>query len=231
LAEFALIFRISLTAHGDFGHFGLDSCHAHASSIYRQTSSQSAIWLPGSMHLKSVSSDFGAGGAIAQLTEAQLECLQLVRRRRTAKQIARSLGITHHAVEQRLKSARRKLGVDTTAEAVDLLEAAEREAYGDTVYGLPDVANMDADWPPQPLSPPYGGDSGKEVLTAFSPAMGDAPTKAPSAFEKLTWAFVGDASTMSWKHRVVFMSVTALATLMTVILLVSFIEGLSRLGS
>jgi DNA-binding CsgD family transcriptional regulator len=162
------------------------------------------------------------------LTEAQLECLQLVRRRKTAKQIARTLNITHHAVEQRLKSARRKLGVETTAEAVDLLEAAERAAYGDTVYGSPDVARLDVDWAPPDLSPPMGGDSGREVMTAFSP-VAERNAVEPSGSEKLKEMLLGDAGDMSWQHRLVFMAAVALVTITIVILLISFIEGLSRL--
>lgn len=58
--------------------------------------------------------------------------------RRTAKQIGRELGITHHAVEQHLKAARKKLG------ATDTLEAARRYAAGahatvEPYYALPEV--------------------------------------------------------------------------------------------
>lgn len=167
---------------------------------------------------------------LALLTEAQLECLQLVRQRKTAKQIARTLNISHHAVEQRLKSARRKLGVDTTAEAIDLIEEAERVAYGETVYGLPDVARLDPDWAPEFLSPPNRGDSGTEIMTAFSPVTDEMPAN-PSSFDKLVEVLVGDAGAMSWQSRLVFMAISALVAVIIVILLVSFIEGLSRLAT
>lgn len=165
---------------------------------------------------------------LAQLTEAQLACLQLVRRRKTAKQIARSLNITHHAVEQRLKTARRKLGVETTAEAIDLLEAAEREAYGDTVYGAPDIARMDLDWAPPPSSPPYGGDSGVEVMTAFSP-VADMAARPPPGSISLVETLFGNAEAMSWQHRMLLMASIAFGAVTIVILLISIIEGLSRL--
>ncbi len=166
---------------------------------------------------------------LSKLTEAQLACLQLVRRRKTAKQIARSLNITHHAVEQRLKTARRKLGVETTAEAVDLLEAAESNAYGDTVYGAPDIARMDVDWAPPNPSPPYGGDSGAEVMTAFSP-IADKIFEQPSSSGKLMEMLLGSAGAMSWRHRLVLMAVMAFGAITVVILLISIIEGLSRLN-
>ena len=65
-----------------------------------------------------------------QLTERQRQCLEGFIARKTAKQIGRDLGITHHAVEQHLKAARKKFG------AIDTLEAARRYAGGaDTTVG------------------------------------------------------------------------------------------------
>lgn len=63
------------------------------------------------------------------LTERQQQCLSGVLERKTAKQIGRELGITHHAVEQHLKAARRKLG------AADTLEAARTYARTITTAG------------------------------------------------------------------------------------------------
>ena len=63
-----------------------------------------------------------AGGHVPHLTERQRQCLEGYLARKTAKQIGRELGITHHAVEQHLKAARKKLG------AADTLEAARRYA-------------------------------------------------------------------------------------------------------
>ena len=59
---------------------------------------------------------------VTGLTERQQQCLDGVLQRKTAKQIGRDLGITHHAVEKHLKAARGKLG------ATDTLEAARRYA-------------------------------------------------------------------------------------------------------
>lgn len=59
---------------------------------------------------------------MSRLTERQRQCLEGFIARKTAKQIGRDLGITHHAVEQHLKAARKKLG------AADTLEAARRYA-------------------------------------------------------------------------------------------------------
>ena len=69
------------------------------------------------------------GGSVPDLTERQQQCLSGVLERKTAKQIGRTLGITHHAVEQHLKAARRKLG------AADTLEAARTYARTVTTVG------------------------------------------------------------------------------------------------
>jgi DNA-binding CsgD family transcriptional regulator len=63
-----------------------------------------------------------SAGDVPHLTERQSQCLAGFLARKTAKQIGRELGISHHAVEQHLKAARKKLG------AVDTLEAARRYA-------------------------------------------------------------------------------------------------------
>ncbi len=61
-----------------------------------------------------------AGERMPQLTERQRQCLEGFLARRTAKQIGRELGITHHAVEQHLKAARKKFGAADTLEAARL---------------------------------------------------------------------------------------------------------------
>jgi DNA-binding CsgD family transcriptional regulator len=54
---------------------------------------------------------------IADLTAKQIECLELVLQHRSSKQIAQTLGISPHTVDQRLDSARRKLGAATRQDA------------------------------------------------------------------------------------------------------------------
>ena len=73
-----------------------------------------------------------------QLTGRQRQCLEGFIARKTAKEIGRDLGITHHAVEQHLKAARKKLG------AYDTLEAARRYAGSayttiEPYYAAPEV--------------------------------------------------------------------------------------------
>jgi DNA-binding CsgD family transcriptional regulator len=63
---------------------------------------------------------------VPHLTERQRQCLEGFIARRTAKEIGRELGITHHAVEQHLKAARKKLGAADTLEAARIYAAGQR---------------------------------------------------------------------------------------------------------
>lgn len=63
-----------------------------------------------------------------QLTPRQRECLRAVANHRTYKEVARDLGISDSAVEKHLRSAREKLGVETTAEAARRFLAEDGEA-------------------------------------------------------------------------------------------------------
>ena len=64
-----------------------------------------------------MNTDSHKGGAWAKLTERQLECLQLVVDRKSSKEIARILGVSKSAVDQRIKSACLTLGVSTRDQA------------------------------------------------------------------------------------------------------------------
>jgi|TARA_R100000049_G_C1953638_1_gene104102 DNA-binding CsgD family transcriptional regulator/Ca2+-binding EF-hand superfamily protein len=75
---------------------------------------------------------------IARLTAKERECLRHWLDHKTAKEIALDLGISHHAVEKRLKMARTKLDVATSLEAARIL--AEAEGYDRPVTGPPDLS-------------------------------------------------------------------------------------------
>lgn len=69
------------------------------------------------------------------LTPREHEVLQGVLDHKTAKEMAIELGVSHHAVEKRLKRARQKLGATTSLEAARLYRAK----YGQTVSGPTDL--------------------------------------------------------------------------------------------
>ncbi|RYD65850.1 MAG: hypothetical protein EOP58_06660, partial [Sphingomonadales bacterium] len=74
---------------------------------------------------------------IATLTEREKICLRQWLQHKTAKHIAADLGISHHAVEKRLKIARIKLGTTSSLDAALLLREAEQSDQ--TVAYPPDL--------------------------------------------------------------------------------------------
>jgi len=74
---------------------------------------------------------------LARLTEREKACLRQWLQHKSAKEIAADLGISHHAVEKRLKMARIKLGAASSLQAARML--GEAEGYGQTVAHTPDL--------------------------------------------------------------------------------------------
>lgn len=79
------------------------------------------------------------GDRLARLTEREKVCLRQWLQHKSAKEIAADLGISHHAVEKRLKMARAKLGASSSLQAARTL--SEAEGYGQTVAQTPDLAS------------------------------------------------------------------------------------------
>lgn len=78
-----------------------------------------------------------ANDPTTRLTEREKEVLRAWLDHKSAKQIALDLGITHHAVEKRLKMARTKLDAGSSLEAARRL--AQSEGYDQAVAQLPDL--------------------------------------------------------------------------------------------
>lgn len=68
----------------------------------------------------------GPGQETRALSPRQQQCLLGVLDLKSAKEIARDLGISPHAVEKHLRLAREKLGVATSADAARLFAAQSR---------------------------------------------------------------------------------------------------------
>ena len=64
------------------------------------------------------------GSPVARLSSRQIECLLLVDQHHNSKEIAAKLGISPHTVDQRIRGALDKLGVDRRGEAARLVIAA-----------------------------------------------------------------------------------------------------------
>lgn len=125
-----------------------------------------------------------ATNPINRLTTREKEVLRAWLDHKSAKEIAIDLGITHHAVEKRLKMARTKLDAGTSLEAARMLAEAEgtAERYQRTVPGPPDLPPAPlprSSWPHRPFL--IGGFAmftlsvlGLALATAYQPG---APTE------------------------------------------------------
>jgi len=78
-------------------------------------------------------------GSLSRLTEREKVCLRQWLQHKSAKEIAADLGISHHAVEKRLKMARTKLRATSSLEAARML--VEAEGYGQAVPQSSDLAS------------------------------------------------------------------------------------------
>ncbi|NJC05672.1 DNA-binding CsgD family transcriptional regulator [Sphingomonas kaistensis] len=76
---------------------------------------------------------------VESLSEKEKEVLRLLLQGHDAKSTARDLGASVHSVNERLRSARRKLGLSSSREAARLLGEAEQDTHkflGDKPFGL-----------------------------------------------------------------------------------------------
>ncbi|HEU4957488.1 MAG TPA: helix-turn-helix transcriptional regulator, partial [Sphingomicrobium sp.] len=77
---------------------------------------------------------------VARLTEGQVECLLLVDRHYNSKEIASKLGISPHTVDQRIRGALEKLGVERRGDAARLVAdelSADHPAYQRLIHQSP----------------------------------------------------------------------------------------------
>lgn len=77
--------------------------------------------------------------SLSRLTEREKVCLRQWLEHKSAKEIAADLGISHHAVEKRLKMARTKVGATSSLDAARMLRAAE--GYDQAVPQSPDLVS------------------------------------------------------------------------------------------
>ena len=87
----------------------------------------------------------GGPKAEPQLTERQLECLEGFWQRKSAKQIGHELEISDHAVNKHLAVVRRRLGVNSTAEAARMVFEGTRKTainYYSQELGVQDAIGL-----------------------------------------------------------------------------------------
>jgi DNA-binding CsgD family transcriptional regulator len=84
---------------------------------------------------------------VARLSQGQIECLLLVDQHHNSKEIAVRLGISPHTVDQRIRGALDKLGVERRGEAARMVGAAlspEAPTYQRLIHQSPHIDATDA---------------------------------------------------------------------------------------
>jgi DNA-binding CsgD family transcriptional regulator len=93
----------------------------------------------------------------SELSEKQKAVLDLVIRHKSSKEIARTLGISPYTVDQRITSARQKLGLNTRSELARAYIELKRVCE-ETAYDFPHIApdhDLDDEQPQAPAGPVY----------------------------------------------------------------------------
>lgn len=75
------------------------------------------------------------------LTDKQRTTISLIETGMTSKEVARKLGISPHTIDQRIASARKKLGLPTRRALISLWRDRPKKIYDQTVYEFPYVEN------------------------------------------------------------------------------------------
>lgn len=135
--------------------------------------------------------------ATTRLTAREKEVLRAWLDHKSAKQIALDLGISHHAVEKRLKMARTKLGAGSSLEAARILARAEGAAqgYGQTVTAPPDLSPAPPTRSPWQYRPLVIGGIAMSLALVLALVLAPANTLAPRAELAAAAAASGDAAT------------------------------------
>lgn len=159
---------------------------------------------------------------VSKLTEKEREALRLVHRRLTSKEIAPLLGIRVDAVDARIKSATRKIGIpDRGKAALILAENEGGEPYQQQVYQSPDIV---ADADPAKMNTQAAG-SLREERAPFEidPALAGGITVPPLSEENVR------VQLSSWQRILIIVGV-ALGTIVALGVLISALNGLVQLA-
>ena len=125
-------------------------------------------------------------GAVEKLSAGQKDCLRLVLQGYEFKEIARMLGTSPGAINERLREARRTLGVSSSREAARMLAAQEQVGDYTPHVAMPNgvgPGGISAKLAPQTDTGSAGEASGgvalKDVQAAFDVTTVDKPSTFP----------------------------------------------------
>jgi DNA-binding CsgD family transcriptional regulator len=174
-----------------------------------------------------------------QLTQSQIDVLTRVAQFKSSKQIARELGISHHTVDQRIRAAIEKMGVQSRADAArafiesrDKNDLVNEGICGTLAYQLPDidVSPFLADQKPSTGEwNPAGGRQKQQLKeTQAMYFAGDSQVQSRLSLDSVLTK-TGRENDLTALGRTICIMLTMLLTLLVVGALVGLAEGLSRL--
>lgn len=124
---------------------------------------------------------------VARLTSAQLECLRLVNRHLSSKEIAVRLNISPHTVDQRIRRALQVLGVERRSQAARIV-AQHADPYQRLIHQSPYIEpDCPDDHPDEAVGPQIrhadraGGAGGDGFITEQRPPQFRSPLQLPFA--------------------------------------------------
>jgi DNA-binding CsgD family transcriptional regulator len=171
------------------------------------------------------------------LSEKEIECLELVATNHTSKEIARSLGVSPHTVDQRMRSAQRKLGVTSRAEAARLFVATTAHnppSYQPLIYQAPayqalETFGMNAGSLPSGAS---SNDQDGRLSVHDSVGVMSSPTQSAGLMQHLASVWIasdvkGVPNTLGSSERTLAIIGIALVSALVFGLLVNGLLGLS----
>ena len=135
--------------------------------------------------------DVGTPPDVSRLSQGQIECLLLVDQHHSSKEIALRLGISPHTVDQRIRGALEKLGVERRGEAARIVAAAlstDDPAYQRLIHQSPYIDPLPAAGHPVATvrtsirhADRAGGVGPSGHLTEQSPVGSGSPLQLPFA--------------------------------------------------
>ena len=175
------------------------------------------------------------GAAIARLTPGQIDCLLLVDRHHSSKEIAAQLGISPHTVDQRIRGALEKLGVERRGEAARIVAAAvtsDDPAYQRLIHQSPHIdphvvaGHQQGTVRTQIRHADRAGEASPPgYLTEQSPAGSGSPLQLPFATRS------HPSNEMSVGVRLVWIVVIAMGATFSAGMYLAGLESLSRMIS
>jgi DNA-binding CsgD family transcriptional regulator len=179
--------------------------------------------------------NYDSAAAVARLSQGQIECLLLVDRHHSSKEIAVRLGISPHTVDQRIRGALEKLGVERRGEAARLVAAAispEDETYQRLIHQSPHIdhptlpGHQDSTVRTQIRHADRAGEASPPGnLTEQSPAGSGSPLQLPFATRS------HPSNEMSVGLRLVWIVLIAMGATFSAGMYLAGLESLSRMIS